>query len=107
MKFALSIACLALGLAVFKAASVVAQQPSPAPSSPPTASADSLAKELERCRLLNEKAIGDARCDAAYRENQRLFFRPPAPYQPQKVEMFHDTAPSTVPAKPTPPAADK
>lgn len=107
MKLARSMACLALGLAAFKAASVVAQQPSPQPSSPPAVTTDALAKELERCRLLNEKATGDAGCEAAWRENQRLFFRPPAPYQPQKVEVFHDTPPSTSSTKPTSPAADK
>lgn len=107
MNIARSIAFLALGLVAFKAASVVAQQPSPNPSGPPAVTTDALAKELERCRLLNEKATGDAGCEAAWRENQRLFFRPPAPYQPQKVEVFHDTPPPTTPAKPTAPAADK
>jgi conjugative transfer region protein TrbK len=105
MNIARSIAFLALGLVAFKAASVVAQQPNP--SSSPAVTADPLARELERCRELGDKAAGDTRCDAAWRESQRRFLQPGPAYVPQKVEVFHDMPPSTSTDKPTAPAADK
>ena len=62
-----------------------------------------LAKELDRCRLLNEKAVGDARCEAAYAENRKRFFTSPADYHPVPIQMAPGV-PEPKLDKPTPPA---
>ena len=75
-----------LGIAAAAAAHVVVQQPSEAVAQ--TSPSDPLAKELDRCRLLDEKAENDRGCQAAYAKNRRQFFTPPAPYAAGKVELF-------------------
>jgi conjugative transfer region protein TrbK len=87
---------------------IVAQQPGDtSQGSPPGLSpvTDPLAKELERCQLLNEKAGSDEKCQAAYAESRRQFFQPPPEYHPGKVEMFPKTKdqPWTTDPKPNPP----
>jgi conjugative transfer region protein TrbK len=62
-----------------------------------------LAKELDRCRQLNEKAVGDARCEAAYAENRKRFFTPPAAYHPVPIQMAPGV-PEPKLDKPAPPA---
>jgi len=48
---------------------------------------DPLAKELERCKQLNEKAASDARCEAAYKQSRKQFFQPPSDYHPAPVQI--------------------
>jgi conjugative transfer region protein TrbK len=86
MKAARLVACLFLSFAALNSARVIAQQTNGAPT-PPTAVTDPLAKELERCKQLNEKAASDDRCEAAYKESRKRFFQPPADYHPAPVHM--------------------
>src|SRR5882724_8966235 len=86
MKVARLVACLFLGIAALNSAYVIAQQMNGTSAGPPPIT-DPLAKELERCRQLNEKAASDERCDAAYKESRKQFFRPPTDYHPAPVHM--------------------
>ena len=94
-----------LGVAAVGAARVVAQQP--AGEVRQASSVDPLAKELERCRQLGGKADGDQGCQAAYAENHRRFFTPPAPYLPGKVDLFPNQQPLTTNKKSAPAAGEK
>lgn len=90
MKLARLLACLFLVVAALNCARVVAQQSS-GTSAGAAAATDPLAKELERCKALNDQAASDARCEDAYRESRRQFLQPPADYQPGRVDMFPET----------------
>ena len=68
---------------------VVAQQSNSTSSGPPLIT-DPLAKELERCKALNEKAAADPRCEAAYKESRQRFFQPPSNYQPPPAHVDTD-----------------
>ena len=94
-----------LGISAVGAVRVVAQQP--AADLRQASSVDPLAKELERCRQLNEKAENDQGCQAAYAENRKRFFTPPAPYVPGKVDLFPNQQPPTTERKAAPAAAEK
>ncbi len=94
-----------LCIAAIGAARGVAQQPTGDVRQ--ASSTDSLSKELERCRQLNEKAEDDQGCQAAYAENRRRFFTPPAPYMPGKVELFPNQQPLTTDKKSAPAAGEK
>jgi conjugative transfer region protein TrbK len=94
-----------LGIAAVGAARVVAQQL--AGDVRQASSVDPLAKELERCRQLNEKAENDQACQAAYAENRKRFFTPPAPYVPGKVDLFPNQQPLTTDRKPAPATTEK
>jgi conjugative transfer region protein TrbK len=43
---------------------------------------DSLARELDRCRLIGMAAKDDADCEAAWAENRRRFFAPLSDHSP-------------------------
>jgi conjugative transfer region protein TrbK len=93
MKDARILACLFLAALAGVSAEIVAQQPGDTsqglpPGLPPVT--DPLAKELERCRLLNEKAGADEKCQAAYEESRRQFFQPPPEYHPVPIQMDPD-----------------
>ena len=90
MRISRLLACLFLALAAVSSATVVAQQSrdQSAATGPVT---DPLAKELERCKALNEKAASDERCEAAYKQSRKQFLVPPQDYQPSKVDMFPKT----------------
>lgn len=60
---------------------------------------DPLAKELERCKQLNEKAASDARCEAAYKQSRKQFFQPPSDYHPAPVQL-HPSVPEPKLVKP-------
>jgi conjugative transfer region protein TrbK len=94
MKAARILACLVLAALAGISVEIVAQQPSDTsqglPSGLPPVT-DPLTKELERCRLLNEKAGDDEKCQAAYAESRRRFFQPPPEYRPEKIDMFPKT----------------
>jgi len=90
MKLARLLACLVLAVAAINSAHVVAQQSNDT-SAGTAAVTDQLAKELERCKALNDQAASDARCEAAYRESRQRFLQPPADYQPGTVDMFPQT----------------
>ena len=94
-----------LGIAAVGAARLVAQQP--AGEVWQASSIDPLAKELERCRQLGGKADGDQACQAAYAENRKRFFTPPAPYVPGKVDLFPNQQPLTTNKKSAPAAGEK
>ncbi len=94
-----------LGIAAIGAVRVVAQQP--AGDVRQASSTDSLSKELERCRQLGGKAEDDYGCQAAYAENRRRFFTPPAPYVPGKVDLFPNKQPLTTDRKPAPATTEK
>ncbi len=94
-----------LGIAAIGAARVVAQQPTGDVRQ--ASSTDSLLKELERCRQLNEKAETDQGCQAAYAENRKRFFTPPAPYVPSKVDLFPNQQPLTTERRTAPGAVEK
>jgi conjugative transfer region protein TrbK len=80
-----------LGLAVAGAAGVDAQQPATGTGGPSTIT-DALGRELQRCRSLNEKATADERCKAAYEENRKRSFAPPAADQSGKFDVRPDAA---------------
>jgi conjugative transfer region protein TrbK len=86
MKVARLVAYLFLGVAALNSAHVIAQQSNDTSAGPPPIT-DPLAKELDRCRQLNEKAASDERCDAAYKESRKRFFQPPADYHPAPMHM--------------------
>ena len=88
MNSARILAYLFVAAAAVNSARVVAEQPAGAGSSGPPPITDPLAKELERCRELNEKAASDERCDAAYKESRRRFFQPPADYHPGHIDLY-------------------
>jgi conjugative transfer region protein TrbK len=94
-----------LCIAAVGAARVVAQQP--AGDVRQASSVDPLAKELERCRQLGGKAENDQGCQAAYAENRKRFFTPPAPYVPGKVDLFPNQQPLTTNKKSAPAAGEK
>jgi len=84
MKSARRLAILLVALAAVGAARVAAQQSAtPAP--------DPLARELERCKQLAERAASDDRCLAAYKESRQRFFAPPQDYQPAPSRINPDT----------------
>jgi conjugative transfer region protein TrbK len=89
MKGARFLAFLFLIVMGLNAARVVAQQSNNTLPGPPPVT-DPLAKELERCKALNEKASSDARCEAAYKESRQHFFQPPANYQPPPAHVDTD-----------------
>ena len=89
MKAARLLACLFLMVIGLDAARVAAQQ-SNATLSGPSPVTDPLAKELERCKALNEKAASDPRCEAAYKESRQRFFQPPSNYQPPPARIDPD-----------------
>ena len=97
---------LLLALAAVSAARVAAQQPT---ETAPSAAADPLAQELERCKQLNEKAAADEQCQAAYKQNRQLFFQHGGTYQPAPVDMFPKatTEPWTTDKKTDPAPAEK
>ncbi len=99
------LAFVILGITAVGAARVVAQQP--AGDVRQASSIDPLAKELERCRQLNEKAESDQACQAAYAENRKRFFTPPAPYVPGKVDLFPNQQTLTTNKKSAPTAVEK
>ena len=66
----------------------------PASVSTPSASSDSLARELARCQAMGMAAKDDAACEAAWAENRRRFFT----YRPA------GSATSTPPTDPQPAA---
>lgn len=84
MKTAQFLTVVILGTAAINSASVVAQS---GISGQSPAITDPLAKELERCRVLNEKAASDERCQAAYAESKKRFFTPPKDYTPPPIRM--------------------
>jgi len=84
MKSARRLAILLVVLAALSAAQVAAQQSAtPVP--------DPLARELERCKQLNERAASDDRCTAAYKESLQRFLAPPPDYQPAPSRINPDT----------------
>lgn len=89
MKAARYLACLFLVMIAVNSARVVAQQSNSTSSGPPPVT-DLLAKELERCKALNEEAASDARCEAAYKESRQRFFQPPSSYQPPPARIDPD-----------------
>jgi conjugative transfer region protein TrbK len=106
IKISRLLACLVLVVATFSSAALVAQQ-SGAQSTAAGSVTNPLAKELERCKALNEKAASDEGCEAAYRESRKQFLVPPQDYQPSKVDMFPKTqnqpwTTNTKPAAPSP-----
>lgn len=106
MNIARIVAIGFLGLAGVVAIRVVAQQPAGMALEQASAT-DPLVKELERCRLLNEKAENDQDCQAAYAENRKRFFAPPGSYVPGKVDLFPNKQPWTTDRKPAPAATEK
>jgi conjugative transfer region protein TrbK len=80
-------ALILFSVTAIHAARLAAQQTNDTSAGPPPVT-DPLAKELERCKALHEKAANDERCKAASKEANRRFFQPPSDYQPGKVEMF-------------------
>jgi conjugative transfer region protein TrbK len=82
--------CLFLTIVAVGSASVVAQRTG-AQSTGAGPVTDPLAKELERCKALHERAANDPGCQAASKQATRQFFQPPADYQPGKVDMFPKT----------------
>ena len=106
MKTARLGSILLLALAAVSAARVAAQQPT---ETTPPAVTDPLAKELERCKQLNEKAAADEQCQAAYQQNRQLFFQHGGTYHPTPVDMFpkDSTGPWTIDKKPDPAPAEK
>ena len=89
MKAPRILVCLVLAALAGISVEIVAQQPGDTPSAAPQAT-DPLTKELERCRLLNEKAGDDEKCQAAYAESRRRFFQPPPEYHPVPIQMYPD-----------------
>jgi conjugative transfer region protein TrbK len=87
MKAARLLAYLVLAAMALDAARGVAQQPSNGQTSPPAAT-DPLAKELQRCRELNEKAEADPGCQAAYQEVRKRFFTHSDTYHPVPIQMY-------------------
>jgi conjugative transfer region protein TrbK len=91
MKAARLLACLFLVMIAVDAAHVAARQSNITSSGPPPVT-DPLAKELERCRALNDRAASDAQCEAAYEESRQRFFQPPSAYHPPPDQVNPDTA---------------
>src|ERR1700730_13653569 len=87
MKAARLVGYLFLGVAALSSARVIAQQTNGAGTSP-TAVMDPLAKELQRCKSLQEQAATDARCQAAYKESRTRFLTPPSDYQPRNTDIY-------------------
>lgn len=86
MKALRAVTLIIVAASMIHAARLAAQQTSNNPVGPPQVR-DPLAKELLRCKQLNEKAASDERCEAAYKESRRQFLQPPADYHPDPVRM--------------------
>jgi len=87
MKTVRIVSLLFLAALAIDAARVAAQQTGSPASGPPPVT-DPLAKELERCKALNEKAASDPSCEDAYKNSRERFFQPPPAYQspPPRVD---------------------
>jgi len=96
-----------LGIAAVDSVRVVGQQS--AQGSGESAGTDPLAKELERCKALGEKAASDDRCKAAYAESNRRFFSSHDDYHPVPVDLFPKAhkEPLTTDKKPDQPSPEK
>ena len=77
---------IVVAASMIHAARLAAQQTNENPPRPLQVT-DPLAKELLRCKQLNDKAASDERCEAAYKESRRRFLQPPADYHPDPVHM--------------------
>jgi conjugative transfer region protein TrbK len=88
MKHIRLISYVIFGAVMLHAAMQAAAQQPADPGQPSPAVTDPLARELLRCKALNEKAEADARCRAAYEENRKRFFAPDKPYEATPVDMF-------------------
>jgi conjugative transfer region protein TrbK len=81
MRILRAAALILFSVTAIHAARLAAQQANDTSAGPPPIT-DPLAKELERCKQLNERAASDERCEAAYKESRKQFFQPPADYHP-------------------------